>query len=221
MPLGIFGGTFNPVHFGHLRAAVELRSILKLDEIRMIPCRLPAHRKEPGVSSSHRMAMLECGIGKTDGLIADSRELDRDGYSYTVDTLHSFVKEFSQRDIILIIGVDAFSGFERWHKWQDILDLCNIAVMNRPNSHLSASAKKLLVEREVSSFEQFQGAVGKIFECNPTYLDISSTKIRSILSKGNEANYLVPLSVQKYIEKHRLYLPTAQSKIYNISKRND
>ncbi len=204
--LGVFGGTFNPIHFGHLRTALELRDYLKIDEVRMVPCHLPSHRERPGVSSLHRMAMLECAVSQTQGLVADGRELDREGLSYTINTLNSFAAEFPGRDLALIVGVDAFSNFTQWYKWQDILTLCNLVVVNRPNSELSKSAQNLLDERKEPSYELCKGHVGHIIVCSLTHLDISSTKIRSYLAKGKEADFLIPFSVKRYIKKHALYL---------------
>lgn len=203
--IGIFGGTFDPVHFGHLRSALELGESLQLDEVRMIPCHRPAHRTTPGASSRHRLAMLRLSVSQTSGLIADDRELKRDSYSYTIDTLNELTQEFPDKKLMLFIGIDAFSDFKSWHQWERILNLADIVVIARPQATLSDDAQKLLQERQASSVTAMPLAAGNILVRELTQLDISSTRIREDLYANRKPDFLLPRSVQEYIHHHGLY----------------
>jgi len=112
--IGVYGGTFNPVHFAHLRTALEVAEIFALEQVRLIPCRIPAHRDQPDVSADMRLAMLQLASADVSQFVVDRRELDRDGPSYMVDTLHSLRLEHPHSGLILFMGADAFSGLEKW-----------------------------------------------------------------------------------------------------------
>lgn len=203
--IGIFGGTFDPVHFGHLRSALELREMFGLDEVRMIPGYRPPHRNTPGASAEHRLAMLQLAVADSSGLIADDRELRRDALSYTVDTLLGFRDESPDKTLLLFVGIDAFSGFKTWHRWQTILELCDLIVIARPGANLSFEANALLEERQIDSFANAPLVSGNILVCTLTQLDISSTIVRSLFTQNRDASFLLPASVRRYIEKHQLY----------------
>ena len=115
--IGVFGGTFNPIHYGHLRTAVEVKALLALDQVRLIPCKLPPHREQPDVSGEMRFAMVQLAVAEVDGLIADRCELDRQGPSYMVDTLQTLKQQFPEQALVLMIGGDAFLGLERWYQF--------------------------------------------------------------------------------------------------------
>ena len=119
--IGILGGTFDPVHFGHLRPALEVMQALALEEIRFIPNRLPPHREPPWLDADTRRRLLQIAIAQTPGFVLDERELQRDGPSYMVDTLQSLRVDFPDSALCLVIGMDAFAGLPRWHRWQEIL----------------------------------------------------------------------------------------------------
>ena len=203
--IGIFGGTFDPVHFGHLRSALEVRELLGLEEVRMIPGHHPPHRDTPGASAEHRLAMLQLAVAETSGLVADDRELRRDSLSYTVDTMLEFRDEFPGKKRLLFVGIDAFSGFKTWHRWQTILDLCDLVILARPGATLSDSAVTLLDERQVDSLDEARSANGNIVVRTLTQLDISSTVVRQLFATRRDASFLLPLSVRRYIDEHGLY----------------
>lgn len=206
--IGVFGGTFNPVHFGHLRSALELKQAFSLEQVRMIPCSNPPHRQRPEVSAEHRLNMLRLALenARVDGLIADDRELNRPELSFTVDTLSSLTDEFPDKPLLLFVGVDAFEGFTRWSRWQRILELAGIIVMTRPGADLSEASIELLKVREVESLRRQNGSfVGQIVQKRLTQLDISSTAIRRCIEQHNDPTFLMPAVVRDYIRKHKLY----------------
>ena len=129
--IGVFGGTFDPIHFGHLRSALEIGESLRLKEIRFIPCRIPPHRDEPLADPLQRLAMVRAALAGQPEMIADDREIKRDGSSYMVDTLESLRNEFVNDPLCLILGMDAFMELPTWHRWQDLLTLAHLVVMHR------------------------------------------------------------------------------------------
>ena len=131
--IGIYGGTFNPVHYGHLRTALEVNEIFVLDELRLLPCAQPVHRAEPEVSAIARLQMLQLAIANYPQFICDTRELERAGPSYMVDTLASIRAEIDDAPILLFIGTDAFNDLTAWHQWQALFDYAHIVVMTRPS----------------------------------------------------------------------------------------
>ncbi|MGZ8137342.1 MAG: nicotinate-nucleotide adenylyltransferase, partial [Methylococcaceae bacterium] len=130
--IGIFGGTFDPIHYGHLRSALEVKERLGLTEVRLIPCSQPPHREQPVAPAPMRLQMLELAIKNQPGLIADTRELQRQGSSYMVDTLQSLQQEFKDRSLLLFIGADAFNHLTGWRQWRQLFDYAHIVVMTRP-----------------------------------------------------------------------------------------
>lgn len=204
--IGINGGTFDPIHYGHLRAALEVKQLLGLEQVRFIPCYQPVHRGEPTVSAAQRCAMIELAIEAQPEFVLDKIEIERGGPSYMVDTLAELKALFAdgQTGLVLMMGTDAYAKFCSWHQWQRILQLANIVVMHRPGEdlHLKGEEAREFREREVKQFSQLSG---QIMELAITQLDISSTRIREGLRKGFEADYLTPFRVVQYIKKHALY----------------
>ena len=138
-PIGRFGGTFNPVHYGHLRSALELVEHLGLVECRLMPSAQPPHRDAPACSAAHRAAMVELAVRGEPQLVCDYRELDRDGPSYTVDSLQEMRNEMgAAQSLALVVGCDALLGLPTWHRWQSLLDLAHIVVLARPGWTLPA-----------------------------------------------------------------------------------
>lgn len=204
--IGIYGGTFNPVHYGHLRTALEVKELFELEQLRLIPCRLPPHRQQPDADAEQRLAMLTLAIADSAGLQADRRELDRAGPSYMVDTLASLRAENPDRGLILFIGADAFAGLERWHRWQQLFDYAHVVVMTRPACQmpkLSEFLRKRLCEQRGQLQRQ---TAGSLFFQAVTALDISATAIRELIMAGRNPQFLLPDSVIAYIRQHQLYL---------------
>jgi nicotinate-nucleotide adenylyltransferase len=206
--IGIFGGTFDPVHFGHLRPALEVLQGLSLQQVRWIPSRQPPHRGAPDVSPEHRAAMVRLAIQGVDGFILDTRELDREGPSYMADSLRSLRKEFADDSLCLLLGMDAFAGFTRWHQWQDILGLAHMVVCHRPGDHVEipSSCIKLMQEYGCETVEQLRSKpVGCIYTYPVTQLEISATAIRDAYRSGRDARFLLPDAVHAYIRQNGLY----------------
>lgn len=203
--IGIYGGTFNPVHFGHLRTALEVKELFALDQLRLIPCRLPPHRDEPDVSSEFRLRMLEMAIANTPGFSVDRCELDRDGPSYMVDTLQSLREELGGEPLLLFIGADAFSGLERWYQWQRLFDYAHLVVMTRPG-YVRQTLSDFLQQRIIEDGAQLKSRLaGGLFFQAVTSLDISATKIRQIIAAGGNPQFLLPDDLLAFIQKHQLY----------------
>jgi nicotinate-nucleotide adenylyltransferase len=194
--IGIFGGTFDPIHFGHLRAALDVHQTLGLGELRLLPLNVPVHREQPVASAVHRLAMVEAAIGGEPGLRADDREIARTGRSYSVDTLASLRTELgAKRPICFLVGADAFSGFFDWHRPRDILALAHLVVMQRPGAPLPRDpALRAELERRLTSDRRHlqQAPAGRIWVEEVTQLDISSTRIRRMLAAGASPRYLLP-----------------------------
>jgi len=210
--VGIFGGTFDPVHIGHLRTAVELREHLGLDELRLMPSARPPHREQPGVSAEHRLAMLRLAIASElpfDGLLADDRELRREGLSYTVETLAQLRGE--QGDdvaLCLCIGMDSLVNLHTWQRWQELSDYAHIVVAARPGWHLpeTGPVAEWLAGRCTNDPQLLsQSLSGCVLVESMTLLPVSATQIREDLAAGSSVRYLVPDAVIQYIHQHGLY----------------
>ena len=208
--IGILGGTFNPVHFGHLRMAQELANALKLDEVRFIPAANPPHKTTPTISAEHRAAMVRLGIADNPIFTFDERELHRTGTSYTIDTLQSLRDELGAKiSITLFMGSDAFTKFDTWHRWQEIIQFCHIALVQRPraNTHKLPEVLENFLHQHYTehSDDMHTSPAGFVTMQKITALDISSTAIRHALQHQNSARYLMPDSVITYIHDHHLY----------------
>lgn len=199
----INGGTFDPVHFGHLRPALEVLEACGLDEMRFIPCYQPVHRGQPAASDEDRMNMVSLAIEPVPAFRLDDREIRRGGPSYMVETLQSIKDEGPDAALYLMMGQDAFLAFDTWHQWQRILSLASIVVTQRPGYPIAApEALKPYVQEGTLTRLPAEGAVGFL---SVTQLDISSTKIRQALAAGQRVDYLMPQAVITYIMEHNLY----------------
>lgn len=197
--IGLFGGTFDPVHSGHLRAALDVVQHLRLTELRLLPLAAAVHRRQPIASPGQRMAMLEAAIQGEPCLVADDRELKRGGPSYTVDTLESFRDELgAQQPICLLVGADAFAAFGDWHRPLDILGLAHLVVMQRPGA-LTARDPWIRAQVDQRVVREPDGLrsqpAGRIYFATVTQLDISATRIRRLITNGESPRYLLPDSV--------------------------
>jgi nicotinate-nucleotide adenylyltransferase len=207
--IGIYGGTFDPVHIGHLRTALEVSENLGLDELRFIPCQVPPHRPQPAATPTQRRAMLELTLADgPPGFRVDPRELNRPGPSYMVDTLVSLREEVGHRPLILILGLDAFLGLPAWHRWRDIPKLAHLGVMRRPGQEprWPAELEQEIHGRVTEELADLEStAAGRAFWLNVTQLDISASHLRRLISAGKSPCYLTPEAVVRYITQHGLY----------------
>ena len=208
--IGILGGTFDPVHHGHLRIALELLQALPLDEVRFIPCSMPPHRGEAVASSRQRLAMLEQAIARQPGFVIDDRELARPGLSYMVDTLQSLRQSVGDDiPLCLIMGRDAFNKLDTWHRWRQLTDLAHIVIAERPDVHEPPSpavAELLDACRAHEPQALRRRPAGAILTWPVTRLSISATQVRRLVGEGRSPRYLVPDNVWLYIQKESLYL---------------
>jgi nicotinate-nucleotide adenylyltransferase len=210
-PVGILGGTFDPIHYGHLRSAYELFRGLRLSEVRFIPSARPPHRREPGTQPDLRLAMVEAAVQGVNGFVADARELQREGPSYTVPTLAELRAELPAAPLCMIVGLDAFLGLDRWFRWQQIFELAHVVVAIRPGFALpkQGSIAELLAERSTDNVEDLGRTThGRIFVREVTQLAISSSAIRKHLRAGGDARYLLPEAVRKIIQETECYAPS-------------
>jgi nicotinate-nucleotide adenylyltransferase len=212
--LGIFGGTFDPVHFGHLRLAEEAADALGLAAVRWIPAGQPALRDAPAVSAEQRFEMVRRAIAGNPRFELDGAEVEARETSYTVTTLERLRHPEhcgAQRPLVVIVGADAFAGVNRWHRWESLFALAHLAVAQRPGSPLSLESLppplgRAWRERFVADAAELASApAGRIVTFAMTQLDISATAIRSLLSNGRSARFLLPESVLCYIRDHELY----------------
>jgi nicotinate-nucleotide adenylyltransferase len=206
--IGVFGGTFDPVHFGHLRTALDVLEYLGLDQMRLVPCAEPPHRNKPIASASERRIMLELGIKNHPNLVVDDRELDRDGPSYSVDTLLSLREELPDNPLFLLMGTDTFATLPSWSRWQQLFDLAHIVVMQRPGEVLQLKGELAeFYHQKQAGPEDIELPAGKVWLVPVTQMAISATTIRASLMTGRDVRYLLPDAVISLIEQLGLYQP--------------
>lgn len=210
MPLGILGGTFNPVHYGHLRSAEEVRERFALERIIFIPASIPPHKTEDLIPFHHRYRMVELAVADNQCFSVSDIEGKRSGKSYSVETLELLMEKESDREFFFIVGSDAFSQFKTWRRPYDILKMTNIIVMERPGFPIEKIKKFIEVELGVpfqyNDDNEILISTGKsIHLMKVTILDISSSEIRRKVYLGESIRYLVPPEVEKYIEMNKLY----------------
>ena len=215
-PLGLLGGTFDPIHDGHLELAREVRAALALSAVRLLPAGDPPHRAAPVATALQRLAMVELAIEDCPGLEVDAREIARPGRSYTVLTLEELRQEAPARPLALIVGTDAFLGLPGWHRWRELFDLAHLVVVARPGTTLDAALPAPLADewqrRYRRSSDALAGAVAGAIVLQPiTAHDISASALRAQLARGSAGiaavRGLLPPAVLAYIERNRLYRP--------------
>ena len=206
--IGVLGGSFDPIHHGHLRLAIETLEALALDQVLLIPLNRPNADKRPCASGDQRLAMLQAALTADSRLRADDRELKRGGMSYTVDTLLSVRGDHPADSLCLILGLDAYHSIGRWHRWQSILDLANVIVAERPGFEKVGTAQvpDVFTKAEVVDPRQMKERPhGGVYRQRITLLDISSSDIRRRIQQGYSARYLLPDVVHDYILTNALY----------------
>jgi nicotinate-nucleotide adenylyltransferase len=213
-PLGIFGGTFDPVHFAHLRLAEEAADLLDLAGVRWIPAGQPALRDAARAGSRQRLEMVRLAIAGNPRFELDPAEVDTPGLSYTVSTLERLRRPEAcgaGRPLVLLVGNDAFAGMTGWYHWPRLFELAHVAIAHRPgypvdSGRLPPDLAEAFHSRRREDRAQLAGApAGSIVTFAMTPLDISATRIRALLSTGASPRYLMPKSVLDYIHEHRFY----------------
>lgn len=196
-PLALLGGTFDPVHLGHLSVAWEASELLDA-EVRLVPASVPPHRPSPRASADQRVAILRAGLRGQERLRLDTRELERAGPSWTVDTLAGLRREEGDRALVLLVGADAFADLCAWHRWRALFDLAHLAVLSRPGAR-TALAPELAAEvqaRRTRDVADIRAApAGRVIELAVTPLPISATRVRELLAAGRTPRYLLPAGV--------------------------
>lgn len=207
-PIGIFGGTFDPIHFGHLRTAFELLQALRLSEMRFMPARNPPHREVTVASAEQRLAMVQAATQGQPGFTVDDREIRREGLSYSVDTMRTLRADFPDRSLCLIVGMDAFLGLPKWHQWRELLELAHLVVAHRPGWRAPSMGPlgELLVDRGTGRIgDLHESRAGCIYIHAVTQLEISSTELRKMIAAGKDPRYLMPDAVRAIIEETGCY----------------
>lgn len=213
-PFAMLGGTFDPVHYGHLRFADEVRRSLGLKELHLVPAGDPPHRSGPVASAADRLAMLRLAAAEFPGLVVDSREVDRAGKSYTVLTLEALRREDAQRPLLLLVGADAFRGLPSWHRWRELFALAHLVVVARPGVAPGADLPAPLAAERATRLALdpailLSTPAGAIYEERVSPQPISATTIRAQLARGSagaaEVSRLLPRAVLTYIDQHHLY----------------
>ena len=212
-PIGILGGTFDPIHFGHMRLAEEMLELAALEQIRFIPTGTPPHRDSPQVSAQQRSAMVKLAIADQPAFVLDEREVERDRLCYTVDTLGELRAELgAMQPLCLLMGGDAFLQLHTWHEWERLFELAHIVVGYRPGFTLDErieiapeALRKHYRERLCAAAEMAQRPCGGVTELAIPKLEISATDIRRRVAEGRTIRYLLPNAVADYIHQHHLY----------------
>lgn len=210
-PLGLLGGTFDPLHNGHLRLAEEAMTKLALARVRLIPAGRPPHREAPGASAADRLAMCRLAAAGNPGLEIDPSEVESEAPSYTHTTLSRLRCEQGQtRPLVLLLGVDAFNGLASWHRWRELFELAHIAVASRPGhplepERLPPELAREWLARQIAPTDVASSPAGGLLAFTITALDISATAIRELVSRQQSPRYLLPDSLLDYIAQHHLY----------------
>jgi nicotinate-nucleotide adenylyltransferase len=206
--IGILGGTFDPIHYGHLRPALDVMQAIGLEQVRFIPLHRAVHRDQPETPAQLRLSMVRAAIDGQPGFVADDRELQRAGDSYSVETLKSLREDFPDHPLCLLLGMDAFSGFADWHRPGEILKLAHLVVMHRPGFAEPGDprVKALLRDQACSGPQGLRAQPAGLIHLQPvTQLEISATAIRETVAAGLSPRYLLPDGVLGLIAENHLY----------------
>ncbi len=206
--IAVMGGSFDPVHIGHMRVAIEVRDHLQVDQLRLIPCGQPPHRQTSIATAAQRLQMLTLAVADEQALMVDDREIRQNRLSYTVDTLTDLREESGQQPICLIIGADAYQQLNTWHQWKRLFDLAHLIVVQRPGYTITTSTEvtEYTTQRCIENPQQLtKQSAGSVYFLQIPPLEISSTRIRALVSEGKSIRYLVPDSVNRWMQEHCVY----------------
>jgi nicotinate-nucleotide adenylyltransferase len=201
-PIGLFGGTFDPIHYGHLRTAFELWQALRLAQVRFLPTGDPPHREPTQATAQLRLQMVRAAVAGQSAFVVDDREMRRSGVSYSVDTLLDLRGEFPERSLCLLLGMDAFLGMPNWHRWREIFDLAHVVVAHRPGwrAPITGPLGEIMVDRGTGSVRDLhEHKAGRIYVLAVTQLEISSSYLRQLIYASRDLRYLVPEAVRELI----------------------
>jgi nicotinate-nucleotide adenylyltransferase len=206
--LGVLGGAFDPVHIGHLRGAIAVREQLGLERVDLLPAARSPLKGAATVTAADRLAMLEAAVLNVPGLGVDARELSREGPSYTVDTLIELRGEVGQaRPLIWIVGTDILPALPKWSRWQQLLDLAHLVILERPGADSPPLAvTRWLDQHRIDQSALLTAAAGGVVTLDQPVLDIASSDIRALLAAGRDPRFLLPEVVMEYIERHKLFI---------------
>jgi len=215
MPLGVFGGTFDPVHLGHLRLAQEALTKLGLAEVLWLPTGQPPHRAAPVIEPAHRLEMVRLAIAGNPGFALDDSEATSESVSYTIHSLERLRAQHGKaRPLVLLLGADAFLGLTSWHRWRDLFELAHIGIATRSSQHVAPEQMEPALASEFRQRLRIvrpgdpvldEAAAGFVAHFAMTSLDISATAIRATLAAHGNVSYLLPDAVLGYIDHNQLY----------------
>nr|WP_193988621.1 nicotinate-nucleotide adenylyltransferase [Lelliottia steviae] len=206
--IAIFGGTFDPIHLGHINMAEQCVQQCGLNTLYFMPCAIPAHKAKPGISDEHRVNMLKLAIENNSHFAIDYRELNREGASYSLLSLQELRAENPSTPIMFLIGMDSFNNLDKWFKWQEIVKLCHIVVYQRPGQSCQVMGELADYKTHAETGDLHQLAhnpAGKLFFLNGLQVDAASSKIRKKILLDDDMTELLPHSVGQYIAQHHLY----------------
>jgi nicotinate-nucleotide adenylyltransferase len=212
-PIGIFGGTFDPIHYGHLRTAFELVQSLALAQVRFLPTGDPPHREAPLAPAALRLEMVRAAVAGEPAFAVDDREIRRTGLSYSFDTLTEMRSELAGRSLCLLLGMDAFLGMPTWHRGREIFVLAHVVVAHRPGwkAPITGPLGEVMVDRGTGSVRELHAAShGRILIQSVTQLEIASTDLRQLILTGRDLRYLVPEAVRDIILRTGCYAPVSR-----------
>lgn len=203
--VGILGGSFDPVHFGHIKPALELVRVNRLDKVILLPCKLSPFKQKTHISVAHRWKMLQMVAAQVPQFVADPRELTRDTPSYSYLSVQEISAELGDKcKLFWILGADALVDFPRWYRVDDMMKLCSVLVLSRPGYEIKHN--EWLQQHITNDNEQFeQHYPGSILVTNTQQYEVSSSKIRSIIQSGQQPKYMLPGGIWNYIKRNQLY----------------
>ena len=205
--LGLFGGTFDPVHLGHLHAAQTLLSEFNLDTIYFIPAYQPVHRDSPQASIEQRLTMLQLTLAETDELILDTREIDRGGALYAKYTIDEYRQQFPEAELFFILGTDAFNAIDTWFEWRMLFDDINFIILPRPgyNLNYSKDVAELISQKHQSMGANSEVIIGQVLHSQKAMLRLSATEVRTAIQNNEEISDLLSENAANFVKEHNIY----------------